>query len=232
MMTQGIIKRLGEGMKKLLIFGCTPYSKFVRHTMSTVSGIETDGYCLSASHLNIEEFDGRPVVSFEKLNEIYGPDQFEVLITVGYREMNVGRERIFRQCEQNGYRIASYIHPEAKIETQVIGKGNIIMDGTNIYPFCRIGDGNILNGIILGHESSMGNFNFSSRCTTGGLVNIGNNCFLGIGACICDHVNIRDYNLIGAGTVISKSTKPNTVAVAPRARLLQSPPDTIGDLLN
>lgn len=219
-------------MKKRLIFGCTPYSKFVRYIMSTVSGIETDGYCLSASYLNIEEFDERPVVSFERLNEIYGPNQFEVLITVGYRGMNVGRESIFHQCERNGYQIASYIHPEAKVETQAIGRGNIIMDGTHLYPFCQIGDGNILNGIILGHESSMGNFNFSSRCTTGGLVHIGNNCFLGIGACICDNVNIGNYNLIGAGAVISKSTKPNVAAVAPKPRLLQSSPDIIGSLFN
>lgn len=221
-----------EDMKKRLIFGCTPYSKLVRYTMSTVSGIETDGYCLSASYLNLEEFDERPVVPFEKLNELYGANQFEVLITVGYRGMNVGRESIFRQCEQNGYQIASYIHPEAKIETQAIGKGNIIMDGTHMYPFSQIGDGNILNGIILGHESSMGNFNFSSRCTTGGLAHIGNNCFLGINACICDNVNIGDYNLIGAGTVVSKSTKPNMAVVAPKPRLFQSSPDIIGSLFN
>lgn len=217
-------------MKKLLIFGCTSYSKLIRYTMSHFSGIEAEGYCLSAPYLNSREFDGLPVVPFERLDDLYGEGQFEVLITVGYRKMNVGREVIFRQCRNRGYQIASYIHPDAKVETQSIGQGNIIMDGTHLYPFCQIGDGNILNGLVLGHESSMGNFNFTARCTTGGLVHIGSNCFLGIGACICDNVVIADYNLIGAGAVISKNTKPSTAAVSPKARMLPNASDIMGEL--
>jgi len=214
----------------MIIFGCTPYSKLLRYIMEHEARIRTTAYCLTEQYMDQQEFDGHTVVPFERLDEIYGKNNFQVLITVGYRGMNVGREKIFHQCETLGYEIASFIHPDVKIDAEQIGRGNIIMEDSRIYPFCRIGDGNILNGTVFGHESTMGNFNFMSRCTTGGLAHIGNNCFIGIGACISDSVSVGDYCLIGAGTVISKSVGNNMLVTSPKVRTMRGDPEIIGSL--
>lgn len=220
-------------MKKLIIFGCTPYSKLLKYTMEHEAGIIAEAYTLSARYIQDEkQFDGLQIVPFEELDQTYGKDNFQVLITVGYRDMNAGREKVFRQCEELGYEIASFIHPSVKIDADSIGCGNIIMEGSRIYPFCKIGDGNIFNGAVIGHESVVGNFNFTARCTTGGLVSIGNNCFIGIGATIGDNTSIGNYSLVGAGTTLIKSVGDHTIVVSPKVRTMKSGPDILGSLFN
>lgn len=206
----------------MLIFGCSPYAKYLRYVMEHDANIITDAYCMSQAYIKENEFDGRPIYPFEQLLSIYGQENFQILISVGYHNMNQGREKIFHQCDELGYEIASFIHPSVKIDAEFIGRGNIITEGSQLHPFSRLGNGNILNSMSLGHESKMGNFNFTSKCATAGCVEIGNNCFIGIGCVIDDNVRIADFNLLGSGTVVTKDTKPYSLIVAAKNHVVKA----------
>lgn len=209
-------------MKKMLIFGCSPYSQYIRYVMEHDANIITDAYCMSQSYIKENEFDGRPVYPFEQLRSIYGQENFQILISVGYRNMNQEREKIFHQCDELGYEIASFIHPSVMMEAESIGRGNIIMENSMLCAFTQIGDGNILTGAGLGHHSKMGNFNFTAKCSIAGCVEIGNNCFIGIGCVINDKVKIADFNLLGSGTAITKDTRPYSLIAAAKNRIVQT----------
>lgn len=217
-------------MKKLVIFGCTPYARLLRYTIEHDAQRPVAAYCLTRDYLTAPEFDGLPVLAFESLPQQFGADGFEVLITTGYKRMNTGREKIFRLCEENGYEIASFIHPSVKVDAEQLGRGNIIMEGSRLYPFTRLGDGNVLNGAVLGHETVMGNFNFTAKCSTGGLVQIGNNNFIGIGCCIVDNIRVGSYCLLGTATAISKNVEDHTVVMPAKNRTMQADIDAMSSL--
>lgn len=218
-------------MKKTIILGCTVYAKLLRYTMEHDANIETDAYCLSSEYIKDPEFDGRPVIPFEMLNERYGRGNFRILIAVGYRGMNIGRERLFHQCTELDYEIASFTESTARIKTESVGRGNIILGNSCLQPFSQIGDGNLLCDTIIGHDSILGSFNYlAPHSTIGGVGKIGNNCFIGIGASIGDHVSIGDYTLIGAGAVLSQSVEPNSIVAAPKMRIKQGRPELLGGL--
>lgn len=215
---------------KMVVFGTTPYSKLLRFTMEHEAGVETEAYCVTEEYLRESKFDDRPVVLFEQLDRLFGKNSFEVLLTIGYRGMNRGRERLFHECEERGYQIASFIHPSVKVDAERIGRGNIIMEGSRVFPFTTIGDCNIFNGAVIGHDNHIGSFNFTSNCSTSGLVSIGNNCFIGNGAVLGDSISIGDCCLIGAGACVVKSLSANTAAFAPRIRTMKSDPEAMGSL--
>ncbi len=53
-------------------------------------------------------------------------------------------------------------------------------------------------------------------------VEIGRNCWIGMGACILPGVRIGDSCVVGAGSVVSKEVEPYSVAVGAPARAIKS----------
>jgi len=218
-------------MKKTIICGCTVFSRHLRYTLEHDANIKIASYCISVEYMKEQEFDGHSIVPFEELNDIFGKENFRVLITVGYRGMNEGRKKIFHQCEELGYEVASFVESTARVDAEYIGRGNIILGNSCLQPFSRIGDGNLMCDALVGHGSSVGNFNYiAPRCTIAGHTRIGNNCFIGVGACVCDNISVGDYSLIGAGTTLTRSIDSNSVVAAPKVRVKEGRPEILGGI--
>lgn len=214
--------------KKLIIFGCSPFSRVLRCAIEKEADGKVEAYCMTEDYMNETSFDGLRVYPLETLDEVLGKDNFEVLNTVSYRGMNVGRERIFHLCEELGYEIASFIHPNTRVRTDKLGRGNILMENSGIGHFSEIGDGNILWGAYLSHDCVMGNFNFLTGCQSGGLVQMGNNCFVGQNSFICDGISVGNFCLIGAGTTLTRSIEDNTLVMPPQMRMTKGTPEDMG----
>lgn len=72
---------------------------------------------------------------------------------------------------------------------------------------------------ILAHDAST---KFALGYTRIGLVNIGNNVFVGASTTILPNVNIGDNVVIGAGSVVSRDIPSNSVAVGNPAKVICS----------
>ncbi len=233
-------------MKKVIILGLTNVARILRYEMQKDAGIYTESYCLTSDYMKKHgldksaRFDDRPVVPFEHLNEIYGCGNFKVIIMVGYSNMNSGREELFQKCDKYGYEIGSYISPYARIDYREedvcavrLGRGNIFFEGSRISPFTELGDGNIVVGATIEHNSKVGNFNwFARNFTTAGEVKIGNNNFFGVGASIRDKIIVGNYCLIGAGAGVEHNLEDCTLAQSPKLRTKITNRSTLSFLLN
>lgn len=164
------------------------------------------------------------LISFEKLETYYPPNEVEVILGIGYSQMNDVRKKMFFACKKRGYNIASFVHPTAVVSKDIVlGEGNIILENTVIQPFVEIGAGNLFwHNVKIAHDDKIGSFNtFAQNTSVAGVVNIGNNCFFGNSSIILNRKNIADYTLVGAGAICKADTNPYDVIVPAKGVVLE-----------
>ncbi|MHC1719603.1 MAG: acetyltransferase [Clostridiaceae bacterium] len=215
-------------MKDIIIFGNADFARLMHWYIEHDTNRKVVSFCVDQAYLESDIFCGLPVVDFETIQEKYSPEKYEILIAIGNNKMNDVRKKFFFQCKEKGYKVASYFHSSAIIESDDIGEGNIILEGTLIQPFSKIGNGNLLwDYITIAHDDSIGDFNtISGGVGLCGYVKIGNNCYLGKHSMIYDHVKIEDYTLVGAGAYVRRDTKSYSVIVPARSVLLENKKST------
>ena len=205
-------------MKSFVIFGTNAFSELLKESIEWVEpNIKVEGFTVDDSFYKEDVFCELPIWKYSELSKKITSD-IEILVSVGYTDMNDHRKRIFSQLNKDGYKIASYIDPESIVRTKDLGTGNIVLAGSYIGIKCKIGDGNIFfNNSSLSHHCIINNFNFfAPNVSIAGCVKIGNNCFFGNNSCTRDNIFISDYSLIGAGTYINNDIKINNKVFVPK----------------
>lgn len=218
-------------MNDLIIFGNSDFSRQLKWYIDHDDNRKVVAFCVNKEFVTNDSYEGLPLVAFEDIEMIYPPNNYDILLGVGYSRMNGIRKEIFYKSKKKGYKIASYIHSTTLIQTDCIGEGNMILAQNLISPFVSIGDSNIIfNKTLVGHDNIIGSFNtISSQITLCGFVTLKDNCFIGAGSIIKDHITINEYSLIGAGSYVSKDIGPYTVIAAPKGIVLEGKKST--DLL-
>ena len=75
---------------------------------------------------------------------------------------------------------------------------------------------------MIAHDNSVGDYCvFCPYAVTGGHVLIGNNCFMGLGACIRDRVKIGNDVIIGMGAVVTHDIEDNVIVYGNPARVIR-----------
>ena len=205
-------------MAQYVIFGDSAFAERIHKYISIEKVGEVLCFTNEKSFITRREINGVPVVSFECLSEL-----FELLICVGYAQMNQLREKIYHMCKNKGYNIGTWVSKSALIYSEDIEEGNIIMPGALVGPTCCIGKCNIIaSRVCISHDSVIGNFNFlSSAVTTGGFANIGNNTFIGLNAAVRDGIKIEDYTLVGSSANVLSSTSREGIYIGNPARPIE-----------
>ena len=210
-------------MKNIIIFGANDLGRLLKYYL------ESDGdprkvvaFSMNAAFVNEKSFLGLPVVPLEELRNEFPPDDNEVLLAIGNKNMNKIREKVFYECKEKGYSIASFIHSSCSVHSGKLGEGNILLEHCLIYPFSEIGDGNLLwDHVLISHDCRVGNFNtFSSYADLCGYVKIGNNGYFGKHCILNDGMKVADYSLIGAAAYAKEDTQPYEVVVPARSVVL------------
>lgn len=203
--------------KKIVIFGCSEFSAMLRTYIEKKEKVYA--YCADREFINNDNFDGLPLIAFDELEKLYPSYEYEIIIAVGYNQMNDVRKERFTKAKQMGYKIYSYIHPSVILSTSKIGEGNIFLENVVIAAEVTIGDSNIFQiSTTIAHHSNIGSFNFfAPSCAIAGDVNVSDNCFLGTNCTIKNGIDIAPYSLCGAGSIVTKSTDENSVTVPPRS---------------
>lgn len=209
--------------KNLIIYGNGSFAQLIKWYIDHDDERHVAAVTVEKSYIKASEFEGLPLIPFEEIEKSFSASEYEILICIGYSNMNNNRMRIFHECKKRGFSAASYIHTSARLSDSSLGEGNIILENTLIQPFVKIGDGNIIwYNTSIAHNCTIGNFNnIAGMASLCGFVEIGNNCFIGNGAIIREETSAADYTLAGAGSYVDKDTKPYQVIVPGRSIVLE-----------
>lgn len=203
-------------MKKLIIFGNTDEAELAHYYFTTDSEYEVAGFTVESEFHKESSLLGLPVVSFDKINETFRPDEYKIFVAIGYSKLNALRKRIYESCKSLGYTLPSYISSKASIfNGELIGDNCFILEDNTIQPYVKIGNNVTLwSGNHIGHHTSIGNHTFvASHAVISGRVKIGEQCFIGVNATLRDHIEVGDKCVIGAGATILKNTDADGVYI-------------------
>lgn len=203
-------------MKNLVIVGTGSFAELMYFYLTHFDERKAVAFAVEEAYRSDTRFLGFPVCLLERIDKFYPPEENDVLLAIGAKDMNQLRERIFRLCKAKGYTIASFVHPTCVISPDAqIGEGNIFLENVLVQPFVKIGNGNLFwDNIAITHNEVIGNFNtISGGVGLSGFTRVGNNCYLGKYSMVFDKVTIADYTLVGAGAYVKRDTQEYDVIV-------------------
>ena len=203
---------------KVVLFGVSKISEIVYSYIKDTKTFEIAAFCVDKEYLIEREKFGLPVVAFDDVERLFPPSEYGMLIAIGYHKMNAVRTQKCRDAKEKGYRLVSYIHPQADIaSTASIGENCIILNNVSVEPYVKIGNNVCLycNSTVAHHSVVKDNVWVTSGTVIGGNSEVGENCFLGINSTIGHNIKIGRQNFIGAGAIVTIDTADKSVFIIP-----------------
>ncbi len=141
-------------MKRLVIFGAGDMARVAQFYFSHDSEYEVAAFTVHEKFVQGEESGGLPLVAFETVEEWYAPDEFEMFVAVGYKQLNRARAEVYGAAKKKNYRLASYVSSKAVYFGEVnCGDNCFILEANVIQPFVTIGNNVVLwSGNHVGHD--------------------------------------------------------------------------------
>jgi sugar O-acyltransferase (sialic acid O-acetyltransferase NeuD family) len=204
-------------MKKVILAGNAVTASILYSYLSGDKRYEVTGVTVDDDFVESGGIGGLDSLPFSALVKTRRPDEFTVIMAMGYRDINRSRESMFNRLKKAGYRMESYIHPDAKVyTTHPIGEGCVILPCAVIEPHVRLGANSMVwASATLAHGCSVGdNCWIASGATISGNATVKRNCFIGVNATIVNKVKVEEYCIIGASALITRNTEPSSVHLA------------------
>lgn len=158
----------------------------------------------------VTECAGYPVIGrscdFSKVEK-------DVVIAIGNAKI---RSRIQEQYESRGFHPVTLIHPNATVaDSAQIGVGSVIMAGSVINPYAKLGKGGIVNTCAsVDHDCEVGDYvHVAVGAHLCGTVSVGAYTWIGAGATVSNNISICPECMIGAGAVVVKNIEEAGVYV-------------------
>ncbi|HHX61788.1 MAG TPA: acetyltransferase [Epulopiscium sp.] len=150
------------------------------------------------------------------------PKSTAIFVPIGNNPIRV---ELLKKFEENGFDIASYIHPQTIIHPSVkIGKAVYILPGTNIMPLSVIGDYSMISmGVNIAHHTIIEEACFFSQGSNiGASILLKTLAYVGISATLMTGLKTIGRNsLIGAGAVVIKDVPENAVMAGVPAKIIK-----------
>lgn len=223
----------GPAMKKVVMFGTGMLAQVYHAALTEDSPYEVCAFTVHERHLHEPRLMDLEVVPFEKMETDYPPDEFAMIIAVGYKRVNRARAEIFSECKGKGYRLISHVSSSASLQGQIeVGENTFIGDNCVIRTFTKIGNDVVVGGsCYIGQHTVISDHCFVSQCASlGGNIQVDPYTFIGQNATIRNFVHIAANCVIGAGTVILEDTKEHEVYKAVGTELLGIPSYKLRDI--
>jgi sugar O-acyltransferase (sialic acid O-acetyltransferase NeuD family) len=204
-------------MSQIVIFGEGKIADEAYFYLTNDSPHDIVAFTADEKYISKKKLFSLPVVPFESVEEKYPPDDFKMIIAVGYQNLNKFRAKKYHEAKNKGYELISYINSKASNFGDVeIGDNCFILENAVIQPCSKVGnDVFIWSGNHVGHHATVGDHCYiSGHSIISGHTTIEPYCFIGVNATIGHEVKIGRESLIGAGTLITKNAPPNSVFIA------------------
>ena len=200
-------------MAKVVIFGSSDIADVVYFYLTRDSEHEIVAFTVDGDYITADTFQGLPMVPYEKLEEYYPPDRYQLFIAISYLKVNQLRKSKYLNAKSRGYKFISYVSSKAFYHDTPVGENTFIIERNLIQPFVSIGNNCILLGPnYIGHHSTIEDHCFlAANISIGGGVTIGESTFIGLNATIRNSISIGKENIIGAGSIILSDTEDRAV---------------------
>ncbi len=218
-------------MKEVVIFGAGRFAEVVRFYFENDSEYSVAGHTVDKEYIDSGSFKGLPFVEFDEVQKIFPPERYLMFIAVGSQRVNQLRSGKYQAAEEKGYRFASYISSRATIVPGLeYGPNTLIVEGSSVGPFVRLGKNVFILGSRLHHHCSIDDHCTIAEATLAGSVSVGTHTFIGLNASVSQSVSIARRNVIGDGSIIRDSTKDNEVYRPPRTKTSSISSDRLSKL--
>ena len=212
-------------MKKIAVFGAGGFGREVQMLIDQINHVEKkfdfvgffdDG--INKGHL-INDF---PVLGgISELNEIMEP--LNLVFAIGNP---ITKKSILKKIINPKIKYPMLIHPNVLIGDRQyvkVGAGTIITAGNIITVNINIGKHVILNLLCtVGHDTIIGDFSsFMPTVNISGEVTIKEGVYVGTGAKIINQLEIGEFTVVGAGSVVNKSLPSHCTAVGVPAKIIK-----------
>jgi sugar O-acyltransferase (sialic acid O-acetyltransferase NeuD family) len=207
-------------MRKLVIFGARAFAEVAHHYFTREGGRSVAAFTVDGSYLEAPSFRGLPVVPFEEIEQRFPASEHEVFVAIGYHGMNRERADRMAAVEAKGYRLASFVSARADTPPDFVVEPNVmIMERAFLQPFVEVGRGSILwSTTRVGFRTRIGAFCWVVCPIFGESVELGDYSFVGLNATIGPGIKIGKANVIGAGSLVLRSTADGEVWRATHAK--------------
>lgn len=210
--------------RKVVIYGNGNMAKvlhsYIRHSNHVV-GFTVEGRCIAEK---TDLFCGLPLVPLETVDRVFSPNLHQMIVAVGFLDMNDLRARIHSEIKKRGYGLTSFIHETViKHDEVYIGEDCIILDHVSIHPGSKIGNGSFISSNVnIGHSCTIGGFNWiNSGVAIGGGCRIGAGCFFGINSSVSNDIQVGANTFLAANTLLNKNSKDNQVFISQPGQLFR-----------
>jgi sugar O-acyltransferase (sialic acid O-acetyltransferase NeuD family) len=207
--------------RPVVIFGNQLSASLAWYCLTHDSQMRVAGFTVDAARQDSSQFEGLPLVAFESLEATFPPQDYRLLIPMGFVQVNGVRRARYEQAKQRGYTLASYVSSRASIWPDlVIGDNVLIYEHAIIQPFARIGNNCIIrSGAHVSHHCRLGDHVFvSAEVALASSCQVGDQAILGVGAVLRDGLRIAERSFVGAGAVLVADTEADAVYVGNPAR--------------
>lgn len=190
-------------MKPALIIGASSLGRLAM-VLAEEAGIAVAGF--------VDDFNsGENVLGrTDDLGTRFMPGDFALIMGIGYKHMEV-RAKMFGDLVRAGFDFPTLRHPNARVSPRAtLGAGCLVMAGTDIDSFTRIGDACVIwPHAIISHDNTIGGNTFiSPGATLCGFVSIGDSSFIGANSTIVDSSSLPPHSFVKAGS--RHNSRPNT----------------------
>ncbi|MDA1611748.1 acetyltransferase [Bacillus cereus] len=208
-------------MKDIVVIGSGGFSKQVIEIIEQLNLIKPEYKLLGIVDDN-KSLVGTEVLGYEVIGDtdyikkLSKQQKIQGVIAIADGEI---REHISKKL--NNVQWINLIHPSAVVSNYTkLGEGNIICAGVVINPECKMGNHSHINiGSTLGHDVLMLDYvTVMPGSKVSGNVNLKSKSMVGTGATIIQGLTIEENVVLGAGTVVTKNTKPNYLYVGVPAK--------------
>lgn len=218
----------GRGYKgafvKLIIYGNGNMARvlysFARRQIP-VGGFTVDPWCIQN---NESSFCGLPLIPFDRVQDRFLPDEYQMLSAIGFLAMNDLREKKYLEAKAKGYSFSRYVHESVLIHDEVeIEENCILLDHVSVHPGTKIRRGTFVSSNVnIGHTCTIGANNFiNSGVAIAGGCSIGDGCFFGVNSCVGHGVHMGARNFVAANTLLNKDTQDDEVYLSEPGQLFR-----------
>ena len=210
--------------KKIVLIGNGNYADTIRYYIDNFTDWELVAYADEFVEGKNSFHRELPFLNISYLPELYPNTDFEIVLGVGYHNMNNNRKRIYEKIKNMGYKLPNLIHPTVILNNTKMGDANIIMSNCVFEPNAEMGSDIIMwDAVLIGHNTFIGNHShFAAVSMIAGNCKVGECCFLGNHSTVKDGGVLADYTLVGASAYVAKNTNPYDVVVPARSVILDN----------